>query len=94
MLIICRHTHFTLDKIVLCVKCKVVAIVMLPRTYNNETLFGPKVHILNSNFEQLSISINQMCNLPAFIIDNDLHMNTFTSLIEEYLSNSMLRLKH
>jgi len=70
-----------------CVECKVVAIVMFPMTHNNESPFGPKVHILNSDFEHISISINQMCNLPVFLLDNDLHINALISLIEEYFSN-------
>lgn len=70
-----------------CVECKVIAVVMFPMTHNIENPFGPKVHIFDSEFEQLSTSINQICEVPVFLLDNNLHMDFLISLIEEYFSN-------
>lgn len=70
-----------------CVECKVIAVVMFPMTHNIENPFGPKVHIFNSEFEQLSTIINQVCKVPVFLLDNNLHMDSLISLIEEYFSN-------
>lgn len=69
-----------------CVECKVIAIVMFPMTYNHKNPFGSKEHILSSEFEELSSCINQMCNLPVFLLDNDLHIETLVKLIEEYFA--------
>lgn len=70
-----------------CVECKVIALVMFPMTYDNKNPFGSKTHISDNNFKELSTEINQICALPVFLLDNNFHIDTLISLIEEYFSN-------